>query len=212
MYRFAVVALLGAIALASANPHEPLALWKHTNPLDAMLGDSSGNAFIDGILKTLNKKLPARMNISDIGTLLNLKDCFIFGLDGGLHREGNATRTIANMTIFVNTGIRIGKIGAQCDWKFLLQDGIIGGSDETVAIHMAIAIPIVSTKTIKLQEFHMMELGDLDLILTGMGILDGPMEKLVHEIIDGPLKKVLVWALDKELPAIIQKVLDNIHI
>jgi len=77
---------------------------------------------------------------------------------------------------------------------------------------MAIAIPIVSTKTIKLQEFHMMELGDLDLILTGMGILDGPMEKLVHEIIDGPLKKVLVWALDKELPAIIQKVLDNIHI
>merc|ERR1739838_991294 len=124
MYRFAVVALLGAIALASANPHEPLALWKHTNPLDAMLGDSSGNAFIDGILKTLNKKLPARMNISDIGTLLNLKDCFIFGLDGGLHREGNATRTI-------------------------------GGSDETVAIHMAISIPIVSTKTIKLQEFHM---------------------------------------------------------
>jgi len=212
MYRFAVVALLGAVALASANPHEPLALWKHTNPLDAMLGDSSGNAFIDGILKTLNKELPARMNISDIGTLLNLKDCFIFGLDGGLHREGNATRTIANMTIFVNTGIRIGKIGAQCDWKFLLQDGIIGGSDETVAIHMAIAIPIVSTKTIKLQEFHMMELGDLDLILTGMGILDEPMEKLVHEIIDGPLKKVLVWALNKELPAIIQKVLDNIHI
>jgi len=206
MYRFAVVALLGAIALASANPAPA------ENMLQNMLGDSSGNSFIDGILAKINPKLPARQNLSDIGTLLHLKDCFIFGLDGGLHREGNATRTIANMTIFVNTGIRIGKIGAQCDWKFLLQDGIIGGSDETVAIHMAIAIPIVSTKTIKLQEFHMMELGDLDLILTGMGILDGPMEKLVHEIIDGPLKKVLVWALDKELPAIIQKVLDNIHI
>jgi len=206
MYRFAVVALLGAIALASANPAPA------ENMLQNMLGDSSGNSFIDGILAKINPKLPARMNMSDVGTLLNLKDCFIFGLDGGLHREGNATRTIANMTIFVNTGIRIGKIGAQCDWKFLLQDGIIGGTDETVAVHMTIAVPIVSTKHIQLQEFHMMELGDLDLILTGMGMLDEPMKRLAHKIVDRHLKGVLVYVLNQELPEIIQSVLDKVHI
>ena len=58
----------------------------------------------------------------------------------------------------------------------------------------------------------MMELGDLDLILSGIGILDEPMKKVAHKIVDGRLKSVLVYALNKELPAIIQSVLDKVHI
>ena len=63
-----------------------------------------------------------------------------------------------------------------------------------------------------LSEFHMMELGDLDLILTGMGMLDEPMKRLAHKIVDRHLKGVLVYALNQELPEIIQSVLDKVHI
>jgi len=175
-------------------------------------GWTDANAFVDGMLKTVNAKLPAKLNISDPGTFLHLKDCFAYGLDKGIHRVGNAAKQMVNGSIEVYVGAEVTLIGGQCNWQFLLNDGTVGGETSGVAVHMDLMVPISLSKHPKLLAFRMLQLNDLTMHLSGVGILDAVAEKLFKDAVDGRIHPLLVKLLNEVLPPLIQKVLDNTHI
>jgi len=156
--------------------------------------------------------LPAHEPLPDIGTKLNLKDCFLSGLDEGIYRYGNATMNFVNGTMHIKAGLYLKTIGAQCSWKFGILNGTMEASTSLPAMHMELETGLSKTAHPKLDDFQVLNLGKFDINVTGVSFMDKVIDDLAKAVVNGPFHGLLIKVLETKLPAVIQEQLDNIHI
>jgi len=202
MFRVAVFPIL--FSLIVAQPAE-----QRTPQLDNV-GDA--NQLIDELLREANKLMPAKEPLPDIGTELNLKNCFVFGLDSGLSRVGNSSMTFSNGSVVLGTALTITQIGASCDWSFSFLDGSLTASTSVVTMHAVIASSLKAGSHPDLKSFNLQKLGDFSIKMTGVSILDKVVTEIAELVVNGPLKDTIEDTINTKLPPIIEEALKKIHI
>ncbi|KAF2366258.1 hypothetical protein FHG87_002994 [Trinorchestia longiramus] len=90
-------------------------------PRELLENKDSGNAnrYVDLVLRILNQMMPEELPLPDIGTMFHLHDCFMFGLDNGLHRSGDATMVTVGETVKFSASFAMKDLGVTCSWKYL---------------------------------------------------------------------------------------------
>jgi len=190
---------------------------------------SDSNSFVDHVLEKVNAKLKPKIRLPDRGTFLHLKHCYMYGLEKGINRVGNATKKQDDDTLHVKTKLAVELIGAQCDWHFRNHSGTLGGHTKHASMLVQISVPIDNsdddeipesreadsseeTEHPQLDEFHMRHLGKLRLDVTGAGVLNNLAGNVFGWVVNHHLHKKVKSALDLALPLLIQKELDHVTV
>jgi len=198
MMRSAAVAAL--LVLAACSAHAAKAVSGNINVL------------VDAVLTDANRAMPANFPlVVKNDTKLNLQNCTLIGLENGIHRKGNATLGFANSTISASVELYVSRVGANCLWSHA--PGLDGTMEATTKMPQFVisvdgVINVNGPSNLK-ADFKILNLGKLDVELTGLSVLDPIIEKLAESIANGPLRKLIEKVIVYELPSIIQSQLDH---
>jgi len=172
----------------------------------------NANHLIDGILNNVNKQLPVKQALPDIGSTLDLHNCFLNGLNTGIHRFGNASMNFVNGSIQIDVGVYLNSIGANCDWKYLLNHGSLEASVMLPTIVVRLESSLSTSAHPKLLSFKVAYLGNFEIEISGVGAFDKMVDQIAENEVNVKMRPEIIKEIETKVPPILQKELDKIHI
>jgi hypothetical protein len=204
--------LSAMVAVCAASPvHLKIGLQL---PQDLLGGKDSGNAnnYVDMVLNLLNPLLPGELPLPDIGSMFNLHDCYMFGLDNGLHRSGDATMVTVDTTTKFSAAFAMENLGVTCSWKYMLMHGKATGSTALVDISAAFSLELTSGSSPQITEFRVVEMAPIKTDVTGLTILFNWLAEDIANVVINKFHDQIIYVIENDVRALMQFVLDQIVI
>jgi len=194
---------LATLASANAAPQDVLEPLGRFEALEKLLGkDIPRGAFrksgavdmygeivdksVDRILSEIDNILAGEIPIGNFEYEgIQLRDCYIFGLNNGIERLGDADLTFKEQILRFVMGAKTGKLGVDCKFDSGQSKG--EGSIATTEIDVAFdfQIKLAHGESPKVNSFQIIRLGDFEVKVT----MNGKESEMIEGLIQDQLQK-----------------------
>lgn len=159
------------------------------NDVFSLLSTSvNANKDIDRVLALLSKVVPNRVKVPDIGTDLNLHNCYLDGLASSFERAGDVGLDIIDRKASLTFGLAVNNISINCSWKrkvlVLTLIGTAKASTNKIGASAAISVNLQPGAHPVVDEFRVLHLEEIDITFTGLGFLNRLVNAIGKVIID----------------------------